>query len=533
MGQDPSKEESKEPACRLDRYQSACELHRCVKTIQVNPTTGQSPSAQWILSLKPNSTYDDEPIEFCFLKFWQNNNSSFSVRSLNYERWVYAHVIRHLVDQRVCPNFSRYLGQGTGCKFADLKKLAATGGISEQELLTTIETIAQKQWNANKKLLAHMEDYRMLATEYIVGETLGEYSDRREFGYWMWEILLQLAIACYALFLSKTAHNDLHAGNIILVKNDSSITFKVEDDVYTINPQFTPKIFDFDQAFTERYKQNPSLQIVFNQEGKRISDNCGLFGKCNEVVQGRDICTIFNAVYMRYQKPEIISVLSEHDLTNDFAREMDNDNYTRDWYDNNIFDLPTIIRNIARNLIPMNHPSKNVYTCSRARFELDGRINKGYGEKKLSEQIRDIQDRNARIKALIDLAPTELEEQKKRLVDQHDELTRKLLECSATNERLQIHIDKQEQQESEIKRLEDRIYKQRNELQALVKQTEKLHSDNKNMTRLLAGTAALGTVAALKSKRDQRRPPTPLNATRSNEQTPAARKRPFTTRTAR
>lgn len=181
MGQEPSKEEAKGPACRLDRYQSACELHRCVEKIDVNETTGQSPSAQWILSLRDDSTYDDEPIKFCFLKFWQNNWSSFSVRSLNYERWVYAHVIRHLVDQRVCPNFSRYLGHGTGCKFGDLKKLAKSGGILP-ELHATIQTITQKQLNAGDQLPEKMDDYRMLATEYVVGETMGKYCDTHEFG---------------------------------------------------------------------------------------------------------------------------------------------------------------------------------------------------------------------------------------------------------------------------------------------------------------------------------------------------------------
>jgi len=213
-----------EKICQLDRFKSACDIHVCVSRVEEiqQEKKGASPSNGLILTLKAGTTYNGDAIEKCFLKFWRNSKAKQQnqnqIWALNYEMWVYSHVIRSLVDNRVCPNFSRYLAKGKRC--SKPKELLKLLGNDEEE-----------------KDLQEKEDYRLLVTEYLDGTTLREYlKEKKQLDVDGWLILFQLAVACYALFLSRTTHNDLHDGNVILVENEAVITYDIEGKICTGPP---------------------------------------------------------------------------------------------------------------------------------------------------------------------------------------------------------------------------------------------------------------------------------------------------------
>lgn len=417
------------------------------------------------------------------------------MKGLNYELWVYSHVIRVLVDQRVCPNFSRYLGHGKRCTLENLTNFS-NPSFEASEITKTIQKMKDKNLIFDEKANA---EYRMLVTEFAHGPTVENYLASAEFGYTVWEILLQIAIACYALFLSKTMHNDLHSANIILVRNEAPITYIIDSETYTINPGFTPKVFDFDQAFTKRYKENPVLKR--HDTATMVSyDFCNNLGRCNEFVGGYDIFTIFVYFYRKFPRPEIISVLSATARPINFTEERRPDKYNPNWYNANIFKLPKIIENIAKKLVLMDIQADVVYDCSERRFTPDGRLKKTFDEhEKLSRQVDDMQRKNDRLRTIQALEPQEIETMTEKLLAQHRA-------CGLERDKLQLD-NKTRNSANQIQ--------EKTQVTSVNSKARWLERTNEILTELLTKLSALGiTVAlsgalekAIKSKFSGRGPP--------------------------
>jgi len=61
--------------------------------------------------------------------------------------------------------------------------------------------------------------------------------------------LFQLAVACYALSLSKTTHNDLHMNNIFIQKIPwTTATYVIDEISYTFRTDNKVKVFDFNKS---------------------------------------------------------------------------------------------------------------------------------------------------------------------------------------------------------------------------------------------------------------------------------------------
>jgi hypothetical protein len=96
-------------------------------------------------------------------------------------------------------------------------------------------------------------------------------------------IYLQIAIACYTLSLSKTNHNDLHAGNVFVSKLPTRKTFifTMNDNDYSFTSSYQVSIYDFDRAFVSRFEnKNLLLNTVCSS------------GQCNNFIPLLDIFKI-------------------------------------------------------------------------------------------------------------------------------------------------------------------------------------------------------------------------------------------------
>jgi hypothetical protein len=439
-------------SCAIDSFSSACQMYKCVKTIQGLNAQSQSPSDQWIVDLQPGTTYKNVPIEKCFLKYWidQKEVKTPHIIGLNYELWVYAHVIQDIVDQRICPNFSRYLASGKRCTFDDLQRIATASHVDVINLKRNILILAHQQQGRpavhvnlgyNQQQLNFIQQneedivnatYRLLVIEFVSGKSLLEYITTTKFNEETWEVLFQLAVGCYALLLSKTAHNDLHAGNAIISVNENPVptTYKIDGKTYTMNIKMVPKIFDFDLGFVQRYKPNQFLRYEEDMHnGKSIINRCAAVGACNEIVSGKDICKVFGYVYRQYKDPEILKVLfhegkldvnafvnqfmqKQPASSSDYGNPIDSD-----WYRDNIRPLPEIIDEISKKCRLKQRESDNVYDCSSYRFAEDGRV-----IKQNRAELELLREREARIKL------------------QHDKIT--LQTAAAANERKRQHSNK-------------------------------------------------------------------------------------------
>jgi hypothetical protein len=366
-------------ACKIDEFKSACEIHKCTSRADILEP-GQSPSQPLVLYLDRGTSYNGHLIDKCFVKFWiETGNISDIIQ--NYEAWVYANCTRQLVDYNVCPNFVLYYARGKGCTFNDIHQI--TKGYQEDQLVQLLEQLDKKSYERHDEIKGedspvrnaiNLRDlrYSMLVTESIQGDTFLTYMQNHGLDPEFWNILLQVAIGCYALVLSRTVHNDLHPNNIILVDTNEIITYKVNDKHYTINVTHKVKIFDFDRAYAERQGKQPWCDA-----GTIMRDG---------VAQGLDITDIISFVYKIYSDDVVLDLIRRNNNVYQFRDVFINTDLGGgsqhpeslllkpiEWFDQNIRELPDIIDRIAQKVQLLQGVAQRVvYNCSRDRFYPNG-----------------------------------------------------------------------------------------------------------------------------------------------------------------
>jgi hypothetical protein len=425
-----------------------------MESVEAIQNKGLSPSGGLILKLKQGTTYNGDDIEQCFLKFWQNGKAD-EIRALNYEMWVYSHVVRSLVDNRVCPNFNRYLFQGKRCK---------------KENLLAISNNAFKGMHIRES----EQDYRLLVTEYLHGMTIAEYLRKKlVLDEEVWLILCQLAIACYALFLSKTTHNDLHAGNVMLVPNKDPITYNINDEICTITPLYIVKVFDFDHAYVERYRPN-----------RMLTDHlCNTEGYCNELVQGTDVCSIFGIFYRHFQEPKILDILFKgKPVVDGLQWNAPRITYDSRWYDDHINPLQIIITKLKEEFLYSEIPCNNMYNCSAIRFDTRGNLRPEF---KVNELQKVIDEKSSISKSV------EMLKQVRALNP------KQLQEYIAAGTKKLRHLDSAIQKcAEETKKREELRNKLKTETQMVDSQMHKIKSNNEFVKKMLVSIGTTGLAGA-------------------------------------
>lgn len=82
---------------------------------------------------------------------------------------------------------------------------------------------------------------------------LSEFSSTRNGNRILRSLIFQILIACYAMFLSGVAHNDLHIGNVFVNETDKQICYFIEGQKYVFRARFMPKLYDFDRSYVQGY----------------------------------------------------------------------------------------------------------------------------------------------------------------------------------------------------------------------------------------------------------------------------------------
>lgn len=242
--------------CEIKSFHSACQIHECAESVRILGQKGISPSKQFKVELKKGTTYNGQPVQSCFVKCWiERLYKTGYEKALDYEMWVYANCIRKLVDYNVCPNFSLYYAKGKRCTFQDILRITSKAKLDEGLLIDALNKIKylsdkhlekkEDERDFSRVLRTHGRSdldstpkdwtYRLLVAEFLEGQSVAEYLETKQtLDDEVWNILLQISIGCYAMFLSRMTHNDLTSNNIILVDTNEMITYKVNHRLYTI-----------------------------------------------------------------------------------------------------------------------------------------------------------------------------------------------------------------------------------------------------------------------------------------------------------
>jgi hypothetical protein len=311
----------------ITKFSDACSVHTVVDKFEViSPESNYSPSVLSILTLNNTATYDGIKLENAFMKSWITSNefkdgdpTKAMIGGLDYERRVYKYIIRDLVDHDICPNFVRYLSAGRDCSFDDLLKIFEG---DKNNLYKTIwdGTFAKYRQEDNegpsedvKKKLAASK-YMTLITEYkekpvslykLIRERPDDYNANK------WAILFQVCVATYVMYLSGTAHNDLHLGNIMCeeLEEKRKVTYVVDDEVYTFETKFIPRIFDFDRSYNKQLMKNKFLEFSRDDE----KSYCESFGACNKVVDKRDFAVVMGYIMLESGDDIIARIIAHED----------------------------------------------------------------------------------------------------------------------------------------------------------------------------------------------------------------------------
>lgn len=190
-------------------------------------------------------------------------------------------------------------------------------------------------------------------------------------------ILFQIATACYALFLSGTSHNDLHAGNILIKKIPERVNlYYIEGKMYKLKTTYTALIFDYDRSYNTGFTNEilNTLSPSFNQT--------------NDLIEQRDFVKIACYALKNFNIAERNYMISI--LTNDIVtRTLLNDRYNdpscflrgRPYTDNpatdfikpaqyrKINNLPIIIEKIGSHMSKYSDPVTHVYITDSRCFK--------------------------------------------------------------------------------------------------------------------------------------------------------------------
>lgn len=273
--------------------------------------------------------------------------------ALDYEADIYSRVINPLVNNNICSNFvTTYASNvGNGCSFNRMLSILVRSSLFQDPDLDHTRTrmaLSLKHMTRRIKLRPAIQDtfnrvdkrgnpiivpikpepmfdvsgdnsYHFMINETAYNEgttevalTFSKYMYERNKAHLSgsvdqngnvvppflnitedWAILFQIIAACYALSLTKTVHNDLHSGNIFLIKNDRNLrefckyTLTDSNKVYRIPVYYKAKLYDFDRAYNKS---------ILGKNGL-IDSTCAVASQCNIYYENLDMIKILYYVY--------------------------------------------------------------------------------------------------------------------------------------------------------------------------------------------------------------------------------------------
>jgi hypothetical protein len=272
---------------KLGKDHDGCNIMNCVESMTTTTgAKGASDSIVWVLKMNHGVKYDDVEIHDIIMKWGASPRwTGFTMDdygitkgieyplAIEYETKVYKQLISPILDNKMCPNFIRYLGDGTDCSFDQITARV----VNKENVKKQIRQITGKNTLPDK--------YNILLLEKSKGNSLftlatqknsGKISGKPEF----WKLMFQMFVACRAMSLVKLTHQDLHPNNTLVESRESrdmyySQTFKGGEKISVKLPgqKWIAKIYDFDRAYSELLGDNGLFDIIDmdGQENKFFS----------------------------------------------------------------------------------------------------------------------------------------------------------------------------------------------------------------------------------------------------------------------
>lgn len=337
-----------------------CEIYEHVNDAAGQKSSSASPSDTWFIDFHKGTVLrecEDKtvPLNYAFLKLsvtsasWTkivtamriSKESKYfkgmlaSLKALEYERDVYLKVIKPMLSKNVCPHFVRCYNGGD-CTYENLQMLAKMGGISQVNLMRNIDyiffgirmrpaidgpdiiddksAVEKKRVEKYQKVLPTVTGYMKfsyIVSEQIDGESFADHmktydDDPFEIADF-YAILFQICYACYCMYRSGLAHNDLHTKNIWIVDSPSiDVEYSVDGKVYSFGDIIKlAKVYDFDRSYATSLGNN------------EILDGFDAYSQVNKVVNLRDFVKVMCYVYSSTKSDKVFDILgiySEKDI---------------------------------------------------------------------------------------------------------------------------------------------------------------------------------------------------------------------------
>ena len=420
----------------FDETINVCSIGKYVNNIKGLDGSSASPTDTWVITFKDGVTFKNVSIKKGFLKIFVSPDSAKDVdmsidnilntKALQYEMRVYKDIITPLLDNKICPNFVKYLGRGINCTYNDLLKLLVGKLTHDGKTITTLLPALLKRniysiINKTPRLsiddisnIACPTDYSLkkflkfdiILNEAVQFDTLTKWLDLNfsspSFNVEFWNIVFQICVACYSMSLSLLVHNDLHSGNIFIkdLGVSTNLLFYIDDKPVIINTRYIPLIYDFDRAYVKRKE--------FGENENLNSTLCSKTSQCNIFIPNKDIIKVFCYIflYVRTERRNIINLFVPDGLSTDivesynfinihgekhcFLQYIDTHTHKvksipNEWY-YNFYSCSTIINNIIRIHLTTYDLStsvlpENIYHCNKRYFNpIDGKLMIPFGK---------------------------------------------------------------------------------------------------------------------------------------------------------
>jgi hypothetical protein len=528
--------------CDLQETTNVCKITSCINTIKGIPSNSASPTDIWIITFNDGVKYENKDIKMAILKIFADPNSASlytsidkqklnDVKGLNYELHIYKDVIADIIDYKICSNFVKYLSSGINCSYQDLLSLLKDHLKNYDKNLTLAE--CKNSLNRNIEYLYMYKrsnrpsiqdiDYirynppnRNLRYNMIMNETsngikfsdwLEEYKIVSNFETELWNILLQIAVACYSMALSKMVHNDLHSGNIFIEKYDSdkTVTYYVNNFPIVIKTRFKALIYDFDRAYCKSLGDNPIL----------IPFYCTEASQCNRFIENKDIvkilCYVVSSINNTRVKLQLLKLLTKdqnnineiYKTYNTAGCFLQESRYGKlvskpDSFYMKLNNNEQVINTLKTYLV--NHlPDDNLeftYFCNKDFFEPNGSLKKNtikkfYDElKKKRDSKRERESERIAERDILRIENMRLDLERAEAERQRKMLERKILESEEIRRIEQERMNKkiQENKEQEAKRAEEarRVEQERmnKKIQEMQRLREMKEQEAKRITQL-------------------------------------------------
>lgn len=295
-------------------------LSRCIvssNNIFREPSDAFSHTLQLELKFKKGMTINGEKLKKGFLKlsldsenYTTNKYTHSKLESFKYEGNIYENIIQPM---NMHENFVTYIGRVEKCSYNDILRIFGKTKKNKLDVLLMylyfkdIDSVPNEKTikyeehgiyidslgkinKRGKKLLDSLQNkltFNFFITKMEKNTNLYDYlSGEIDENYW--GILFQISVACYIMSLSKVIHNDLHPGNILVIKCPRyTMTYVINGKSYTFWCDYKVLVFDFDCTYSQKLGENPYLNDEWPQS----------YSQENRFVPNKDFIKFFCILY--------------------------------------------------------------------------------------------------------------------------------------------------------------------------------------------------------------------------------------------